>query len=149
MTFLVESSIWIDCDRDELFRVITTPANFPRYMPGVTEATFVDDNHALGARVQFKFTLFGLSTRIVAEWTQYEPPTSVGFSNDAGPIETTALTTLVAESGGTRMERVSMIKPMGPFGKLAMPIAKRTAERNQEEEFEALRDILEAKTLVR
>lgn len=147
MSFLVESSIWIDCGRDELFRVITTPSNFASFMPGVTEAVFLDDNKGVGAQIQFKWSMFGMTARIVAEWTQYDPPTSFGFSNIAGPIETTALTTLIDESGGTRLERVSTIKPMGVFGNLALPMAKRTTERNQNQEFEALRDLIEAKAI--
>ena len=142
MSFLVESSIWIDCPREELFDALTTPAIFNSYMRGVSEAEFVDDNHELGARIRFKVSMFGINARIVAEWTQYDPPSCIGFSNISGPVETTALTTLTAESGGTRLERVSRISPRGPFGRIGAALGKRTVLKNQNDEFEMLRELL-------
>ena len=144
MTIRYESNIWIDRPTSDVFAFMTEPTNYPKVMPGCIDASREDKNGGpdVGSVVKVTMSVLGSKMQVAAEWTRYEENKTVASKNVEG-MPGTMLMTFHQENGGTRVERVTELEPKGFFGNLTGPLIRRTAARNEANEFATLKDLLE------
>jgi carbon monoxide dehydrogenase subunit G len=144
MSFRVETNIWIDRNPSDVFSFITEAGNFSKYVPGLTKSEQVGDTRGVGTRLVSSMATMGQTFDFTAEWTRYEQDAAIGAKNVDGPVGSESLTSLTAENGGTRLERVLDVEPHGLLANLAAPLIRRRVQRDSETEFANLKDLLES-----
>ncbi|MFQ5923264.1 MAG: hypothetical protein ACE5M4_10510, partial [Anaerolineales bacterium] len=97
----------------------------------------------MGTKVSNTFQLLGKRIESTFEVTEHEPNRRVRYKALSGPIPFDALTTFEGVEGGTRVN-IEVEADVGGVFKLAEPIVARTSQRQWENSFATLKDILEA-----
>lgn len=143
MSIRIDTSIWIDRSPADVFAFLTTPTNLPKVVPNLLRSKLRAGNVGVGTVVESKLKMMGSEVDLVAEWTRYEPGAALGIRNLEGPVGMESLLTLVAENGGTRVDRQMDLEPKGLMGTLSSPIIKRQAAKDSDVEFGRMKALLE------
>jgi hypothetical protein len=96
----------------------------------------------VGTRFRDERKFLGRKIDSTVEFTEYEPPRTLGLKVSSGPIPFRVRQTLERAGEGTRVIVHAEGEP-GGFFKLAEPIVGRAAERQMKNDFETLKDLLE------
>lgn len=145
MAIKIETTIWIDRTPAEVFDFMTDATQLAHYVPGLRSASR-EGEPGVGTQVRAEMSILGSSFEILSEWTRFEPGVALASKNVEG-MKAELLSTLVAENGGTRLDRVLHLEPEGFFASLAAPIIRRTTERNAHSELAGMKDLLESQVV--
>ena len=134
----------VDIDRSpaEVFSYITDAERLPEWQSGAVEAQWQGEK-AAGGRIREVRKFLGRRMETELEVTEYEPDQRFGLKAVSGPVPFSVTQVLEPRDGGTRLRFVGEGEP-GGFFKLAEPVVARVAERQFKNDFETMRDILEA-----
>ena len=133
----------------EVFDYITNPANNPQWQYGSLESVQISDGdmqvgtvfsslgHFMGRRIQSDF-----------EVTEFEANKSYGFETISGPIQLQTSYSFEALDRGTHIIVFSLINT-GGFFKLVDPIVARAAKKQFKENLARLKELLEAREIIR
>lgn len=138
----IEFGIDVDRPPSEVFAYLTDAERVPQWQASAVEAHW-EGEKSRGARVREVRKFLGRRMESELEVTAYEPDRRFGLKVLSGPVPFSAEHTLEPRDGGTHLTFVGEGEP-GGFFKLAEPIVARTAERQFKNDFETLKDMLEA-----
>ncbi len=139
----IEFSIDIDRPPSEVFAYLTDAERLPEWQSGAVEARW-EGEKARGAHLKEVRKFLGRRMESELEVTEYEPDRRFDLKVLSGPVPFSVQHTLEPRNGGTRLMFVGEGEP-GGFFKLAEPIVARTAERQFKNDFETLKDLLDAR----
>jgi carbon monoxide dehydrogenase subunit G len=97
----------------------------------------------VGTRFRDVRKFLGRKIESTVEFTEYDPPKTLGLKTSGGPIPFRLRQTLEPVGDGTRVHVHAEGEP-GGFFKVAEPIVGRSAERQMKSDFETLKDLLES-----
>ena len=133
----------------EVFDFVTAPENNFRWQYGSLESVQISDE---SMRVGTVFSSFGhfMGRRIQStfEVTEFEANKCYGFETISGPIQLQTSYSFETVDHGTTVIVSSLINP-GGFFKLIDPIVARAARNQYKENLAKLKEVLEAKEIIR
>jgi uncharacterized protein YndB with AHSA1/START domain len=140
----IDFDLTVERSPEQVFEYLEDPAKVVQWQAWAVEIT-QETEGPRGAGTRFRDVRKFLGRRIesTVEFTEYDPPRTLGLRVKAGPIPFNVRQTLEAAGGGTRVVVHAEGEP-GGFFKLAEPIVARAAERQMKGDFETLKDLLEA-----
>ena len=139
-----EFELTIDRPPEEVFDYLEDPQKVVQWQAWAVEIV-QESEGPRGPGTRFRDVRKFLGRRIdsTVEFTDYDPPRTLGLKVSAGPIPFQIRQTLEPSGGGTHVKVHAEGEP-GGFFKLAEPIVARAAERQMRGDFETLKDLVEA-----
>jgi uncharacterized protein YndB with AHSA1/START domain len=127
----------------EVFAWLSDVEKLPQWQSSAIES-HADGPMGEGARITEQRRLFGRETTTELEVVVYEPPRRLILRSTRGPVSFTVDHTLAEDEGRTLLHFVAEAEP-GAFLRLAEPVLARTAEQEFRQDFERLKELLEAR----
>jgi uncharacterized protein YndB with AHSA1/START domain len=129
---------------EEVFEYLEDPEKVVEWQAWAVEVVQETDGpRGVGSRFRDVRRFLGRRIESTVEFTDYDPPRTLGMNASAGPIPFRMRQTLEPAGDGTRLVVHAEGEP-GGFFKLAEPLVGRAAERQLKGDFETLKDLLEA-----
>jgi hypothetical protein len=126
-----------------VFAALTDVAHHTDWARGPAEITGIsDDPVRLGTTWEQTTSLLGRKIANRMQVNTYEENHRFGFGSDR-PFPMQLLFTLEPIPGGTKLRMLASGEPGNVFGKMAMPILRRSLERQMESDLYALKAMLE------
>jgi uncharacterized membrane protein len=140
----MQTSIVIARPNEEVFAFLNDIKNWPNWHSGMLEAEQTSEGPvAVGTTFRGKSQALGQLMEWSSEVTTYEPNRKIEQSLKSGPMLLTQILTFEPVEDGTRLTIIAEGQTGGLF-KLAEPIMNRQMQKQMEENFTKLKDILEA-----
>ena len=141
--FTRKVSVLIDRPQAEVFAFVADARNRPRWDEGV-ESEELTSPEPIGVGSTIRTTLRSMGREYVYEWeiVRHEPPRRQTIESTSGPFPTTLDWELDGEEGATRAQFSLTGRPSGLL-RLLQPMIARTTQRNLDEAFPRLKQILE------
>jgi uncharacterized protein YndB with AHSA1/START domain len=119
---VIENSIDIECDPQEVFDYVSDPARLPEWQPAVeTAAVDSSDGRRVGMRGhEVRRTPAGRRT-VRWEVTECEPASRWAVRGVNGPLRAHVTFTFAASATGTRVEQRTWLEPHA-LGRLLQPL---------------------------
>jgi uncharacterized protein YndB with AHSA1/START domain len=131
---------------DEVFSYLTNIDRMPEWQSMVLEARKTTPGPmAVGTRIDDVRKFLGRRLESTVEVTAFEPNKSYDLTVVSGPIPVTMKQRLESPTPGTTCITVNGEGQPGGFFKLAEPLVGRQAERHWRQDFETLKDLVEAR----
>ena len=138
-----EFSVDVNRPPSEVFAYITDADRLPEWQSSAVEAQWQGEK-AQGGRIREVRKFLGRRMETELEVTEYEPDRRFGLKALSGPVPFSVTQVLEPRDGGTTVTFVGQGEP-GGFFKLAEPVVARVAERQFKNDFETMKEILEAR----
>lgn len=139
----VETSVVINRPVEEVFEYMGDPSNNVQWQSGTIESKQTSEGpRGVGTTTQSVTQFLGKRLEFAAEVTEYEPNRRVGFNVTSGPFPFSGTTIFEEVEGGTKVTLEAEADVSGVF-KLAEPIVARTAQRQFDNNYLTLKDVLE------
>ena len=122
---------------EEVFDFLTDPTNLPRWQESCIAA------EGDGARIRETRSFMGRRAQVETEIVESERPRLFTIRSAAGPVRFSVRHELSAAAGGTLLRVDAEFELPRGVGRLAGPLAARTAEKQFRGDFERLQQILE------
>jgi uncharacterized protein YndB with AHSA1/START domain len=140
----IEFSLEIKRAPEEVFDYLADPRKVAQWQAWAIEIHQESEGQVgVGTRFRDVRKLLGRTIESTTEFTEYDPPRTLGLKVTAGPIPFRIRQTLEPAADGTRVSVHAEGEP-GGFFKLAEPIVGRAAERQMKGDFETVKDLLES-----
>ena len=139
----IEVTLAIERRPEDVFELLSDIERLPEWQSSALEAQ-TDGPLEQGSRVRERRRLLGREADSELEVVVYERPKRLTLRSLGGPVEFTVDHKLVAEDGGTQLRFVAEAEPGGLL-KLAGPMLARTAEHEFRQDFDRLKELLEAR----
>jgi len=140
----VDFDLTIGRPPEEVFPYLEDPEKVARWQASVVELRQETDGpRGVGTRIRDVRKLLGRRIESTVEFTEYDPPRTLGLKMKAGPIPFRVLQTVEPADGGSRVTVHAEGEADGVF-KLGGGLAARTAERQMRGDFERLKKLLES-----
>jgi uncharacterized protein YndB with AHSA1/START domain len=138
----IEFTLAIDRPPEEVFELLSDIERLPEWQSSALEA-HTEGPLAEGSRISEKRRLLGREVATELEVLAYVPPRRLTLRSLGGPVKFNIDHELVHQDGSTRLTFVAEAEPAG-FLKLAGPMLARTAEQEFRQDFDRLKELLEA-----
>jgi uncharacterized protein YndB with AHSA1/START domain len=138
----IELTIEIERAPEEVFELLSDIERLPEWQTSAVEA-HTDGPLREGSRISEKRRLLGREADTELEVVAYEPPTRLTLRSLGGPVNFTVDHELVEERGGTHLTFVAEAEPSALL-RLAERMLARKAEQQFRQDFDRLKDLLEA-----
>ena len=138
----IEFSVDVNRPASEVFAYLTDANRLPEWQSGAVEAQWQGER-GQGARIREVRRFLGRRMETELEVTEYEPDRRFALRAVSGPVPFSVTHVLEPRNGGTRVLFVGEGEP-GGFFKVGEPVVARVAERQFRNDFETLKDVLEA-----
>lgn len=130
---------------EEVFRYMNDPANMKKWMGGLVDVIpLTSGGPEPGAKARQVFVENGRRIELLEEMLIYEPNRRVKIRASGDAFEVTADYTLHDIGGRTRIEYVSDLRMKGLIARLISPIISRITHKRLVEDFDRLRQQVEA-----
>lgn len=140
----LSSSIVIKRPVKEVFSYVTDAGNLSSWMSELAEAEQSSEGPVgVGTTISAVANLMGRRIENVQQVTEYEPNRKFAIKSTSGPVENEDKFTFESISGGTKVTRKTEGE-MGGFFRMAEPLVVRMLNRQFENNFANLKDLLEA-----
>jgi uncharacterized protein YndB with AHSA1/START domain len=140
----IDFSVEIDRTPSEVFAYLTDLDNLPEWQASAMQARW-EGEKAAGARIKEVRKFLGRRMESELEVLEYEPDRRLVLKTLTGPVQLVAEHTVEPTNGGTRLVFHGEGEP-GGFFRLAEGVVARNAERSVRNDFETLKDVLEARS---
>ena len=132
-----EHTVTIDRSPEDVYAFLADVSNLPRWQGTVTDASIDDDG-----RIRERRAFLGRRIDSVIEIVAAEAPTRWDLRTVEGPVKFRVEHRLEPADGGTRLSVVGEGDARG-FGRLAGPLLGRQVQRQAEQDFTRLKQLLE------
>jgi acyl-CoA synthetase (AMP-forming)/AMP-acid ligase II/uncharacterized membrane protein len=142
----IEKKCVIDAPREEIWELVSDPANYPRFMEGITrfEKEREDVEAGLGARYSMRMRVGSADVGGLVEVVEWDPPADMAWTSITGVDQRGRWRLRETEDGRTRVTlRLSYGAPGGLLGALADRLSGPMVGKNLESSLENLRRELE------
>jgi polyketide cyclase/dehydrase/lipid transport protein len=140
----VEGEIIINRPVDVMFDFAADERNEPRYNPSMLRVGKVSNGPiGLGTRFRAETTSMGRFTEMIIEFTAYERPLLLASSTHLSDMDIQGTLRFDSIRDRTRMRRSWDLKPRGVL-RLMTLLIRRMGQRQEERNWENLKDFLEA-----
>ncbi len=140
---LIEHDVLYEYSAEELFRYMADPETYPLWQAGFLEAEVTSTGPlASGSIYKAVHEIAGRRIEVVNEVTSYVRNKEFSFKSISGNLETTGDIVLQPVEGGTQVKLVFNAR-FGSFFRLAEPLVSRFIKRQQQEDLENLKRLLE------
>jgi uncharacterized protein YndB with AHSA1/START domain len=140
----IELNVEIERSPEDVFELLSDIDRLPEWQASAVEA-HTEGPLAEGSRVTEKRRLLGREVDSELEVVAYDPPRRLTLRSIGGPVNFTVDHELLEDGGGTQLTFVSEAEP-GAFLRLAEPVLARKAEQQSRQDFDRLKELLEAGT---
>jgi len=139
----IDFDLTIGRQPEEVFAYLEDPEKVVQWQGWAVDIQQETDGpRGVGTRFRDERKFLGRKIDSTVEFTEYEPPRTLGLKVSSVPIPFRVRQTLEPAGEGTRVVVHAEGEP-GGFFKLAEPIVARAAERQMKGDFETLKDLLE------
>jgi uncharacterized membrane protein len=140
----VEHSIEIHRPVEAVFAFVSDFRHGPQWQGAIKEAQVTPDGPpTVGTKVKQVVSFLGVKMEPTAEITALEPNQSLSFKGTSGPASMEATLRFEAAGEGTRLSATFQVEPGGLF-KIAGPLFASQFKKQQEEDLQRLKKVLEA-----
>ena len=140
----VDFDLTIGRPPEDVFPYLEDPEKVVRWQSSVVELSQETEGpRGVGTRIRDVRKLLGRRIESTVEFTEYDPPRTLGLKMKAGPIPFRVLQTVEPVSVGCRVTVHAEGEADGVF-KLGSGLAARTGERQMRGDFERLKKLLES-----
>jgi uncharacterized protein YndB with AHSA1/START domain len=137
-------SVFINRPPAEVFDYMTDLANDRLWQKQLVASEWVTPEPAGAGSIKRATTrVLGREMEATAEYTAWERPSGYSFTADAGPFSVAGTTTLEAQESGTLVTVEGQVEAAG-IAKLLEGLVIRQTEKQDLENFNALKDLLES-----
>lgn len=140
-----EHTVVVERPPDEVFAYLTNLRNVPAWQSGSVEVREPEGSLGVGTTYVQVLKFLGRRIETTLEVVEFEPGQRFSLKTVAGPIPFEVRHTLEPAGTGTRLNVTLEGKP-GGFFKLAEPLVERNAQRQIEQDFAKLKEMVEART---
>ena len=141
-----EDSVVIEQPAQKVFDYLSNPVNIPEWSGPPIEVRDLQQSVPGELREGDKFTVvakfLGKRLETPSEVTSYEPNRRLSYRSTGGPVPQDYTFLLEEVPGGTRLTQSVEAEPGGFFG-LIGPVFERVGKRQQTNDLETLKDLLE------
>ena len=141
----IEESISIPRPPQEVFEIVSTPENIPKFDSSVVKVERIG-NDPLGVGTRFRGTskVMGRNFDWTAEVVEHDPPRRSTSKSVEGKLDFTVSMTCEPEDGGTRLtQRIEAATGLGGiFGRVGDSLVQRTQARTVRANLESLAEYL-------
>jgi carbon monoxide dehydrogenase subunit G len=142
-----EHTVLVERPPQEVFGFLTDLAKVPQWQSGAVEVRGPEQAVGVGTTYVEILKFLGKRMEATIEVTEFEPDRRFSLKTRSGPIPFEVRHTLEpADGGGATRLRVELEGEPGGFFKLAEPLVMRKAQRQVEEDFAALKRMVEGHT---
>lgn len=138
----IELTLAIERSPEDVFELLSDVERLPEWQSSALEA-HTEGPLTEGSRVTERRRLLGREVDSELEVVAYEPPKRLTLRSLGGPVNFTVDHELAARGGGTQLTFVAEAEP-GAFLRLAEPVLARAAEQQFRQDFDRLKELLEA-----
>lgn len=132
---------------EDVFAVVSDPETAPKWSSGSLESTKTSAGPVgIGTTARSVSKLLGRRIESEMEMTEFEPNRRFVTRSTSGPFPIQATVTVEPANGGTRVDATIEAEP-GGFFKLAEPLLVSVAKRQFQNDFDNLKDLMEANAL--
>jgi uncharacterized membrane protein len=140
----IETSIDIQRPVEAVFAYVADPRNGPQWQGAIKEAHVTPEGQPMvGTKVTQVVSFLGVKLEPTGEITALEPNRSFSFKGRSGPAMLEATYRFEAVGTGTRLSATVQVEPGGLF-QLAGPLFASQFKKQNEADFQRLKDLLEA-----
>lgn len=143
--FTASAEVSIDRPPDEVFAFTADARNRPQWDRGV-ESEELTSPEPIGAGSTIRTTMTSMGREMVWEWriTEHEPPRRQRVESTDGPFPMTLAWDLEPAGDGTRA-RFELTGSPGGAMRLMQPLIGRSTQKNLDDAFPRLKQVLEAR----
>jgi carbon monoxide dehydrogenase subunit G len=141
----VEHTVVVERPPDEVFAFLTDLSNVPEWQSGAVAVREPDGELGVGTTYVQVLQFLGRRFEATLEVVEFEPGRRFSLRSVSGPIPLEVRHALEPADGGTRVTVVLEGKT-GRFFRLGDGLVERKAKRQVEQDFAALKSIVEART---
>jgi uncharacterized membrane protein len=140
----IETSIEIQRPVEVVFAFVSDQRHNPEWIGAIKQVEVTPDGPAtVGTQVKAVASFLGVKLEPTTEITALEPNRSFSFKGTSGPASIEATFRFEAAGSGTRLSATFQVEPGGLF-KVAGPIFASQFKKQQEADFQRLKELLEA-----
>ena len=130
----VERDIHIEAPREEIWELVSSPDNYPRFWDGLTRLDRKNDEHGCGARFALRMRVGSADIGGLIEIVEFDEPADMAWHSITGIDHRARWRLREAEDGRTRVKlRLSWDSPGGLLGmaadRLSAPMVARILEQ--------------------
>ena len=140
----LEHSVVINRPVQEVFSYITEVKNLPTWMTELVDAKLTSKGHiGVGSTINTSVNLLGRQLENTQQLTEYELDSKFAIKSTSGPVHTEDEFIFKPDSDGTIVTRITKGE-LGGFLKLTEPLIVRMLDRQFDNNFANLKDLLES-----
>ena len=142
----VSETVAIDAPLSDVFAYMDDPHNQAEITPSLSDVRSVEDRGDDGKRLDYTYTMAGVSLDGTLETTTYEPESRIVFNMVEGPLSGELTWEFETTDDGTRVTySASYELPSSVLEAVVRPFAERYNERELETTLQNLKTRLESK----
>lgn len=139
-----EFSVFIDRPPKEVFDFATNPENDQQWQGNIVSSLWITPEPAgIGSRKQAVTRFMGREMAAEVEYTAWDRPHGYAITGSAGPFSFIAVAEFDEQENGTLVSFAGQVQASGIL-KLVEGLMARQAEKQDRENYEALKRVLEA-----
>jgi carbon monoxide dehydrogenase subunit G len=140
----IETSIDIQRPVEAIFAFVADQRHNPEWVGSIKQVQVTPDGPpTVGTQVKARVSFLGVQLEATTQITALEPNRSFSFKGSSGPASIEATFRFEAVGSGTRLSATFQVEPGGLF-KVAGPVFAGQVKKQQEADFQRLKELLEA-----
>jgi carbon monoxide dehydrogenase subunit G len=140
-----EHTVVVDRPPDEVFDFLTDISKLPEWQSGAVAVKEPEGSVGVGSTYVQVLSFLGRRTDATLEVTEFEPGRRFSLKGVSGPFPFEVRHTLEAEDGGATRLHVELEGATRGFFKLTEGLVERKAQRQIEDDFATLKQMVEAR----